>query len=176
MKKPKPDKLKEKEEKMKIKENKLAAQLKGVVKTAATATALVAVMMLSGCQTTDPASRSNRAEYGDICPHIDINGSSNVVSVTNIVGDGVYASADGGGDSQATTPTQTTDVKPDIKAAVGAGATASGAAGNNPEMITSFIGMVSGWLSANKGVTLTEPEKASLTAACSDGSCAPPSK
>jgi hypothetical protein len=176
MKKPKPDKLKEKEEKMKTKQNKLAAQLKGVSKAVATATTILAMVILAGCQNTDPASRSNKAEYGDIAPRIVIEGCSNVVSVTNIVGDGVYASADGGGDSQATTPTQTTDVKPDIKAAVGAGATASGAAGNNPEMITSFISMVSGWLSANKGVTLTEPEKASLTAACADGSCAPPSK
>jgi len=176
MSKSKPEKMKDKEIKMKAKKNKLTARLKGVAKTTAAASALIAVMMLSACQTTDPASRSNRAEYGDICPRIDINGSSNVVSVTNIVGDGVYASADGGGDSQATTPTQTTDVKPDIKAAVGAGATASGAAGNNPEMITSFISMVSGWLSTNKGVNLSDTEKASLSAACADGSCAPPSK
>jgi hypothetical protein len=176
MKKTKPDKMKEKEEKMKAKENKLAAQLKGVSKAVATATTILAMVILAGCQNTDPASRSNKAEYGDIAPRIVIEGCSNVVSVTNIVGDGVYASADGGGDSQATTPTQTTDVKPDIKAAVGAGSTASGAAGNNPDMISNFVNMFSGWLGANKGVILTAPEKAALTAACSDGSCSPASK
>jgi hypothetical protein len=176
MKKSKTEKMKEKEAKMKDKANKLSTQLKGVSKAVATATTLLAMAILAGCQNTDPASRSNKAEYGDIAPRIVIEGCSNVVSVTNIVGDGVYASADGGGDSQATSPTQTTDVKPDIKVAVGAGSTASGAAGNNPDMISNFVNMFSGWLGTNKGVTLTEPEKASLSAACADGSCAPLNK
>jgi hypothetical protein len=176
MKKSKPAKMQEKEAKMKKKENKLLKQLTGVATKVATATAMLALMLLAGCQDTNPASRSNEAGYGDFEPSVVINGSSNSVTVRVAVGDGVYAKADGGGDSQATTPTQTTDVKPDIKAAVGAGATASGAAGNNPEMITGFISMVSGWLSANKGVNLSETEKASLSAACADGSCAPSSK
>jgi len=176
MKKSKPAKMQEKEAKMKKKENKLLKQLTGAATKAATATSMLALMFLAGCQDTNPASRSNEAGYGDFEPSVVINGSSNSVTVRVAVGDGVYAKADGGGDSQATSPTQTTDVKPDIKVAVGAGSTATGAAGNNPDMISNFVNMFSGWLGTNKGVTLTEPEKASLTAACTDGSCAPPSK
>jgi hypothetical protein len=162
---------------MKDKAVKLAAKLKGPAKSAALGFAIVAFMLLTGCQNTDPASRSNKAEYGDVAPRIVIEGSSNIVTVTNIVGDGVYASADGGGDSQATSPVQTTDVKPDIKAAVGAGATASGGGGNNPDFMTTAANALFGWLGVNKGVTLTDAEKASATAAakaaCTDGSCAP---
>lgn len=177
MEKSKPEKMKEKEEKMQSKKNKLATQLKGVAKKTATATAMIAAMMVVGCQTADPASRSNQAAYGDQEPNIEINGSSNTVTVTITIGDGVYASADGGGDTQSNTPTQTTDVRPDIKAAVGAGATASGAAGNNPDFMSIAVQAVYGWLGSNKGVTLTDSEKAAATAAataaCKDGNCAP---
>ena len=121
MKKSKPDKMKEKQEKMKAKALKLATQLKGVTKTA-TAVALIAILgMVTGCQDTTPASRSNTASYGDMEPSIVVNGSSNTVYVTITIGDGVYADASGGGDSQATTPTQTTDTKPETAVTVGAG-------------------------------------------------------
>jgi hypothetical protein len=176
--KPKAEKMVEKAERMKDKAVKLAAKLKGPAKGAATATAMLAVILFVGCQTADPASRSNNATYGDFEPRVTVNGSSNVVSVVVTVGDGVYASADGGGDTQSNTPTQTTDVKPDIKAAVGAGATASGAAGNNPDFMSNAVNAVYGWLGLNKGVTLTDSEKAAATAAakaaCTDGSCTLP--
>lgn len=173
--KAKTDKMLEKAERMKDKAIKLASKLKGPVKGAATA--LLALVLFAGCQTVDPASRSNNAGYGDIAPRVSINGNSNTVSITNIVGDGVYASADGGGDAQTASPVQTTDIKPDIKAAVGAGATASGAAGNNPDFMSTAANALFGWLGINKGVTLTDTEKAAATeavkAACTDGSCAP---
>jgi len=127
MKKPKTEKMKEKEEKMKAKANKLATQLKGVTKPTVTACCIIAAMLaMTGCQDTNPASRSNDATYGDFEPRVVINGSSNTVSVVITVGDGVYASADGGGDSQATTPTQTTDTKPEVAVGVGGGSAGTG--------------------------------------------------
>jgi hypothetical protein len=171
------EEMKENKEKMKAKKQTMKDRLKGVTKTAATAATLIAVMLFAGCQTADPASRSNTATYGDLEPRITINGSSNYVHVAMTIGDGVIASADGGGDTQSNTPTQTTDVRPDIKAAVGAGATASGAAGNNPDFMSTAVQAVYGWLGANKGVTLTDSEKAAATAAataaCADGNCTP---
>ena len=155
----------------------MKAKLQGKLKGTATSVVCLMVisMMMVGCQTADPASRSNDASYGDLEPRVTVNGSSNYINVAITIGDGVLASADGGGDTQSNTPTQTTDVKPDIKAAVGAGATASGAAGNNPEFMSTAVQAVYGWLGANKGVTLTDSEKASATAAataaCADGNC-----
>jgi hypothetical protein len=175
--KSKVEKMMEKTERMKDKAVKFASKLKAPVKGTASATAILCMVLLSGCQDTIPSARSNQAGYGDFEPSIVLNGSSNSVTLNITIGDGVYADASGGGDSQATTPTQTTDVKPDIKAAVGAGATASGAAGNNPDFMSNAVNAVYGWLGLNKGVTLTDAEKASATAAakaaCTDGSCAP---
>jgi hypothetical protein len=177
--KPKTDKMLEKAEKMKDKAVKFASKLKGPAKGAASATAILAMVLLAGCQETIPSARSNQAGYGDFEPSIVLNGSSNNVTLNITIGDGVYADASGGGDSQTASPVQTTDVKPDIKAAVGAGATASGAAGNNPDFMSNAVNAVYGWLGLNKGVTLTDAEKASATAAakaaCTDGSCALPS-
>lgn len=122
--KSKPAKMQEKENKMKMKKAKLAMKLKGV------AVAIGLLVFVSGCQTADPASRSNKAEYGDIIPKISIEGTSNVVHVTITIGDGVYASADGGGDTQSNTPTQTTDTKPEV--AVGLGGSSVGTGGKKP--------------------------------------------
>jgi hypothetical protein len=173
--KSKVEKMQEKAERMKDKAVKFAAKLKGPVKGAATA--LLAMALLSGCQDLTPASRANDASYGDQEPSIVINGSSNTVNFTLTIGDGIYADASGGGDTQTASPVQTTDIKPDIKAAVGAGATASGGGGNNPDFMSTAANALFGWLGLNKGVTLTDSEKAAATAAakaaCTDGSCAP---
>jgi hypothetical protein len=128
MSKTKPEKMKEKETKMKTKKQKLAQKLKGVTKAFATATALLVIALATGCQNADPASRSNRAEYGSFEPYIVIEGNSNTVHVTIRVGDGVYASADGGGDSLENTPTQTTDTKPEVAVGVGGGTAGTGSA------------------------------------------------
>ncbi len=176
--KSKPAKMAEKEEKMKQKASKLASKLKGVGKAVTSATVLLAIVLFAGCQNLTPASRANDASYGDQEPSLVINGSSNTVTFTVTIGDGIYADASGGGDSQTSSPVQTTDIKPDIKAAVGAGATASGAAGNNPDFMSTAANALFGWLGVNKGVTLTDTEKAAATAAakaaCTDGSCALP--
>jgi len=127
MNKTKPDKMKEKQTKMKEKKEKLAQKLRGAVKTVATATALLVILgVVTGCQNTKPASRSNEATYGDLKPNIVVNGSSNTVYITIDIGDGVYADASGGGDSQDTTPTQTTDTKPEVAVGVGGGSAGTG--------------------------------------------------
>lgn len=171
MKKPKPEKLKEKEEKMKTKQKKLAQKLKGVTATVAAAATALAMMAAAGCQTADPSSRSNRAEYGDVAPRVEINGCSNVVSVTNIVGDGVYASADGGGDKQTNTPTQTTDTKPEVAVGVGGGSAGTGGASTQAGLTDKIMAALkaTGLISAGN---VNAAAKA-VEAACSDGSCSP---
>ncbi|HRR34734.1 MAG TPA: hypothetical protein P5026_11580 [Kiritimatiellia bacterium] len=93
----KPTRLAAKRKKAAGKRARLAARLKEnkMNHTAITATvmpAIAAALLLAGCQTADPASRSNRTSYRDI--RAEVNGCSNIVRIT--VGDGLYASADGG--------------------------------------------------------------------------------
>jgi len=168
-KKSKPAKMQEKEEKMNAKKEKLAMKLKGKVAVAG-AVACLAVL-LAGCQTADPASRSNQAGYGDFIPKINIEGASNVVNVAITVGDGVYASADGGGDKLTNTPTQTTDTKPEV--AVGVGGGSAGTGGGSPTS-----GLTDTILNALKGLGLVTGSneaavKTAVDAACTDGNCAP---
>jgi hypothetical protein len=121
-KKSKPAKMQEKEEKMKAKRKKLVSKLKG------SAVAVGLLVFVTGCQNADPASRSNHSEYGDMAPRIVIEGCGNTVHVTIKIGDGLYASADGGGDEQRNSPTQTTDTKPEVAVGVGGGMAGTGAA------------------------------------------------
>jgi len=172
MKKPKTDKMKEKQEKMKAKASKLATQLKGATKTATAIALLVILGVVTGCQDTKPASRSNDAAYGDFEPSIVINGSSNVVTVAITIGDGVYADASGGGDSQSTTPTQTTDTKPEVAVGVGGGSAGTGSA-------TPASGLLDKATNALKGVTgLGTPTNETsvnpaVNSSCTDGNCTP---
>jgi hypothetical protein len=102
-------------------------------------------------------------------PSIVVNGSSNTVYVTIDIGDGVYADASGGGDTQETTPTQTTDTKPEV--AVGVGGGSAGTGGGSQES-----GLTAKLWSALKGIIPAGSEAAAKTAieaACADGNCAP---
>lgn len=166
-KKSKPAKKQEIRSKMKEMKARLQRKLKGAVPAAA----VVCLMVMAGCQTADPASRSNDASYGDLEPRVTINGSSNYVNVAITIGDGVLASADGGGDTQSNTPTQTTDTKPEV--AVGLGGGSAGTGGGSPTS-----GLTDTILNALKGMGLVtganEKEvKAAVDAACTDGNCAP---
>jgi hypothetical protein len=171
MKQPVKQKMKEKKEAMKAKKEAIKAKLKGVAAPIAAGTALVALMLLTACQTADPASRSNNATYGDLEPRITVNGSSNYVHLAVTVGDGVIASADGGGDTQSNTPTQTTDTKPEVAVCVGGGSAGTGGgsptAGLTDKLMTALkgLGLVTG---TNEGAV-----KEVIDAACKDGNCAP---
>jgi len=79
-------------------------------------------MLLAGCQSADPSSRSNRTDYGGMS--IVVNGNNNRVTID--VGDGVTSDASGGGDTNSNTPTQTTDVKPEVAAALAGGSAGTG--------------------------------------------------
>jgi hypothetical protein len=128
---------------------------------------LAAFAALTGCQNADPSARSNRAAYRDI-GRVEIRGSSNTVSIT--VGDGIYASADGGGDAMEASPTQTTETKPEIAAAWGGASAGTGGAtpsgGLDAETLKKFTGLASG----AGGAKLTAEEAAALKD-CIDGNC-----
>ena len=74
------------------------------------------MLALCGCQQLTPAARSNSTKYGDIV-RIESGGYVGTVSVR--IGDGLLASADGGGDTQSNTPTQ--DIRPQTQLSYGVG-------------------------------------------------------
>lgn len=126
---------------------------------------LLIVAAAAGCQNADPASRSNRASYRDI--RAEIRGTSNVVNIT--VGDGLYASADGGGDTQSNTPTHTVDTKPEVAVGVGGGSAGTGGASPSAGLTKKIVAALK-----NAGVVTDSnaPEASKAVAdACSDGSC-----
>jgi hypothetical protein len=176
----KPQKLADKRAKAAAKKARLAAKLKkgktamknrAVTTTTATASVLFAVLALTGCQTADPASRSNRAAYRDI--YAEVRGVSNTVCIT--VGDGLYASADGGGDKQDSAATQTTDTRPEVAVGVGGGSAGTGGAapqsGIVGDALKKLMSIVGG--TAPEGTKLTAEEAAAVTA-CANGACADP--
>lgn len=176
----KPQKLADKRAKAAAKKARLAAKLKkgktamknrAVTTTTATASVLFAVLALAGCQSADPASRSNRAAYRDI--YAEVRGVSNTVCIT--VGDGLYASADGGGDRQDSAATQTTDTRPEVAVGVGGGSAGTGGAapqsGIVGDALKKLMSIVGG--TAPEGTKLTAEEAAAVTA-CANGACADP--
>jgi hypothetical protein len=168
------ERLKEKKEKMKAKKETIKAKIKGATKSAAvTACCIVAAMLATtGCQTADPASRSNTATYGDLEPRITINGSSNYVHFAMTIGDGVIASADGGGDTQSNTPTQTTDTKPEIAVGVGGGSAGTGGGSQESGLTAKLWSALKGFIPAGSETAA----KTAIEAACTDGNCAPTTK
>ncbi len=176
----KPQKLADKRAKAAAKKARLAAKLKkgktamknrAVTTTTATASVLFAVLALAGCQTADPASRSNRAAYRDI--YAEVRGVSNTVCIT--VGDGLYASADGGGDKQDSAATQTTDTKPELAVGVGGGSAGTGGAQPSSGIVGAalekLMGIVGG--TAAKGAALTPSEAQAISAACAAATAQP---
>lgn len=128
----------------------------------------VSALIFAGCQTADPASRSNRTSYRDI--RAEINGTSNTLTIT--VGDGLYASADGGGDTQSNTPTQTTDTKPEVAVGVGGGSAGTGGAAPQSGIVGAALEKLMSILggTAPAGTKLTRDEAAAISE-CADGLC-----
>ena len=131
---------------------------------AATACLLFGMMLLAGCQTADPSSRSNRTDYGGMS--IVVNGNSNRVTID--VGDGVTSDASGGGDTQSNTPTLSTDVTTKAAAAWGASSAANegspSQSGDYISLFRSLLRMITG-----SSDSLTELEAAASE--CVDGAC-----
>lgn len=116
------DSIKAKGAAVKAKLKGMKDKAKGVKKCAAVLAFALCGALLTGCMDTNPASRQNSNRFGDVEPTVKVvigeNACSNTVAVTlkTTLGDGVLASADSAGstDTQTVTPTQTTDVKPDV--------------------------------------------------------------
>ncbi len=128
----------------------------------------VSALIFAGCQTADPASRSNRTSYRDI--RAEINGCSNSLTIT--VGDGLYASADGGGDAMEATATQTTDTKPEVAVGVGGGSAGTGGAAPQSGIVGAALEKLMSILggTAAPGTKLTADEAAAISD-CASGLC-----
>jgi len=137
---------------------------KGLI-TGATACLMVAVMLLAGCQSADPSSRSNRTDYGGMS--IVVNGNSNRVTID--VGDGLTADASGGGDTQSNTPTLSTDVTTKAAAAWGASSAANeGSAAQSGDFISSVGKLIRTFYGSGEKLSAQE---ASAIKDCADGNC-----
>ena len=125
---------------------------------------IYAICALCGCATSDPASRATSATYGDIVVKAD-NSSNVTVRVT--LGDGAIASADSSGSTETmtATPTNTTDIKPDVDVNTTGGRTA----GVLETAISAGASALVGSLTSDKS---SESETtSSASAECADGSC-----
>lgn len=138
---------------IKTKAKATKSRIKRKVKAVA-AIALLAI--LTGCATSEPASRVTKAEYGDIVVEV-ANSSNTTVNLT--LGDGALSSSDSAGSTESTTanPTNTTDVKPDVDVNT-TGARSAGV----------LETAISGLLGAGKGSS-ADPHATT----CTDGSCSP---
>jgi hypothetical protein len=116
-------------------------------------------LLLAGCQSADPASRSNRTQYRDI--YASIQGSTNSITLT--IGDGLYASADGGGDTLDNTATQTTDTKPEIAVGLGGGSAGTGGATPSSGIVGAALDKLMGILGGTTTAKLTPAEAQAIT-------------
>ena len=119
----------------------------------------VLALLLAGCQSADPASRSNRTQYRDIVAHIQ--GSTNAINLT--IGDGLYASADGGGDALDNTATQTTDTKPEVAVGLGGGSAGTGGATPSSGIVGAALEKLMSILSGQSATPLTPAEAQAIT-------------
>ena len=122
----------------------------------------LAVAVLAGCQSADPASRSNSTRYRDIYV-------SNASNVTLTVGDGLYADSSGGGDTQSNTPTQTLDTKPEVAVALPGGTAGTGGAKPQSGIVGEALDAL-GRILKGSGEKLT-PEQADAIKECADVNC-----
>lgn len=177
--------------KVKAKMQAMKAKLKGRVKKTAIISAAFALFALTGCMTPEQASRSTRADVGDVKSSIDVSidekAKSNSVTITvrNTFGDGASASADSSGSTENQSQTPTFDISPktDLRyndALAAASTTTKGILETLTEtgMKKVLAMMTSGGSGTvtvdnnNGGQTTVTCENGQCTSAdCSDGSC-----
>lgn len=120
----------------------------------------------SGCQNADPASRSNSSAYDDLISNVRVDNKSSLV-INVRLGDGLIASADGGGDSQTNTPTRTTDVSPQTSLAWGG--SSSGVGGEQrTDAISGFEKILKALKDGAQPPALTPGERNACAGCCSD--------
>lgn len=137
----------------------LKKKLKGVT-TAAGIVLLLASMC--GCQQLIPATRSNSTRYQELV-RIEAGGHVSAIHIT--IGDGTLASADGGGDTQANTPTQTISPTTTLSYGMGGGESLNGLV----SQLKSAIG-----IGANTTTAANSATAATTNSACVDGTCTTP--
>ena len=125
-----------------------------------------AASLCGGCATSDPASRATSATYGDIVVKAD-NSSNVTVRVT--LGDGAIASADSSGSTETmtATPTNTTDIKPDVDVNTTGGRTA----GVLETAVSAGASALVGALKGSETATASTATNSAASGECADGSC-----
>ena len=125
---------------------------------------IYAICAVCGCATSDPASRATSAAYGDIIVKAD-NSSNITVRVT--LGDGAIASADSSGSTETmtATPTNTTDIKPDVDVNTTGGRTAGVLETAIAAGSSALVNAMTSDKSSESATT------SSASAECTDGSC-----
>lgn len=157
--------MKSKKETIKAKGQKVKESLKKKLKGVATAAGVVVLLAsMCGCQQLIPATRSNSTRYQELV-RIEAGGHVSAIHIT--IGDGTLASADGGGDTQANTPTQTISPTTTLSYGMGGGESLKGLV----SQLKSAIG-----IGATTATTAAETSATAATtnAACADGTCATP--
>ena len=172
-------------EKVKAKAKAVKAKVKGKCKGGKCAA--IAFLLLSacivGCQTPEQASRSTKAEVGDVEPSVKIEFgkgcASNSVSVVihNTFGDGAIASADSSGSTESQTQTPTFDIKPDLDVHY------NDAVGKGGDAMSGIINLLTPAAKALLQKAIAEKQTGTLTlektdggtvqVECKDGVCSP---
>lgn len=158
--------------------DKVCGKLKGECKNAMAAktckkmagmSASVAVILaICGCQQLIPATRSNHTSYDDL---VRIEAGGHVDSISITIGDGTLASADGGGDSQSNTPTQT--ISPQTQLSYGIGTGGGSTWGDFFGSMATLFGY-KGAAAASTATPAATATPATATADCVGGNCATP--
>lgn len=139
-------------------------KVKGKCKGCKCAELVTLLALLCGCSTSEPASRLNKAEYGDIVIRLDRYANHNTVTLT--VGDGALSSNDSDGATETVNASPTNDVKPTTTATVpvatdgGAASTAASAAGS---LVQKIADTISGNGSNNGNTTAAQPTASPVT-------------
>ncbi len=134
------------------------------VKQATVATAALALLLcVCGCQSLIPSARSNQASYDGM---VKIGDNARIGTLSVTIGDGLIASADGGGDSQSNTPTQT--ISPQTQLSYGVG---TGGGSTWGELFSGIASMFSAKTSTTASTDTAATAAKTATAECADGKC-----
>jgi hypothetical protein len=153
-------------DKVKAKAKAVKEKLKGKCNGACKCGVILFALCLVGCQTPEQASRSTRAEYGDIEPdvRVEVNGTNTVsVAVHITIGDGALASADSAGSTESQTQTPTFDIKPDLDVHY------NDAVGKGGDFATSLMGALTPAAKALLQKAIAEKQTGTLTLEKTDG-------
>lgn len=167
-------------DKVKAKSKAVKEKLKGKCNGACKCGVILFALCLVGCQTPEQASRSTRAEYGDIEPdvRVEVNGTNTVsVAVHITIGDGALASADSAGSTESQTQTPTFDIRPqtDLRYNDPVGTGGNAAKGLLETLTAESAATLREYIAQKKSgvVTVTAKDGTTQQVECKDGVCSP---